>query len=79
MKLLAPFDIFCILITKTWGHLLIPTLLGTIFWAVAGFWQGWEFFPWIVWIGCCLVIGWFLTISFWVRYYWDVYYHGEED
>lgn len=67
------FDILTFLITKAWGHLLIPTLLGTIFWAIVGFWYSWEFFYWIIWIGAFLAIGWFLTIMSWAKYYWDIY------
>lgn len=67
------FNIVCLLITTVWGHLLIPVILGTIFWAIHGWWIAWEFFYWIVWIGAFLVIGWFLTIAAWVRYYWDIF------
>lgn len=69
------FDIICILATKAWGHMLIPTLLGTIGWSIAGYWLDYEIVYLLFWIGVFLAIGWLITIWFWVRHYWAIYRH----
>jgi hypothetical protein len=61
------------LLTRVWGHFLIPILLGSIFWGVSGFWLGWDTVGWLTWFGAFLTIGWFLTVASWTRYYWHLY------
>lgn len=72
------FDIICILATKAWGHLLVPTILGTLGWLISGIWLDYLIVYLLLWIGVFLVIGWVITISFWVRYYWRIYRHEDD-
>lgn len=65
-------------LTRIWGHLLIPTLLGVIFWVSSAHWMGWYWVHLLMWIGIFLVIGWFLTFMHWVRFYWDIFYTDPE-
>jgi len=67
------------LFTRIWGHLLIPVLLGSIFWLLTVYWMGWVFAHWLAWVGGMLVLGWLLTIWNWVLFYWDLMYTPDED
>lgn len=72
------FDLIGILLTKAWGHMLIPVILGTLCWLIAGWWHDYELLFWVAWVGLFLVIGWVLTICFWVRHYWAIYRHDPD-
>lgn len=66
-------DFLTLLFTRVWGHLLIPVILGSALWVGTGAWCGWEFVHWLAWVAGMLGLGWLLTISAWVRYYWRIY------
>jgi len=72
------FDIIGIVLTQAWGHMLIPTILGTIGWLIAGIWLDYVIVYLLLWIGAFLAIGWIITICFWVRHYWAIYRHEED-
>ena len=61
------------LLTRIWGHLLIPVLLGSLLYGCTGFWLGWELPIWLAWVASMLAIGWVLTLASWIRYYWELY------
>jgi len=65
-------------LTRIWGHLLIPVLLGSIFWLCCVHWVGWTLIHWVAWVGIFLVIGWLLTIAHWIRYYWELFTQDPE-
>ena len=66
-------EVLTLALTRIWGHLLIPVLLGSILYGCTGLWLGWELPIWLAWVSSMLVIGWVLTLASWIRFYWEKY------
>ncbi len=75
----AVLDVLTWAFTRIWGHLLIPTLLGTVCWLLTVHWTGWIFIHWLAWVAAMLALGWLLTIASWAHFYWGLHVRDRVD
>lgn len=61
------------ILTRVWGHFLIPVVVGSILWLVFGSLVGWTVLAWCLWTSGFIVVGWLITFISWVRYDLDNY------